>query len=274
MRIIVHGMGIIGGSLAASLKAAGHTVYGMNRSKEPLEYALAHAMIDECKDSYEGADVVFLALPPRVTMRILDQAGFPDDCIVADVCGVKRVIGEAVSRRPRNYRYVGLHPMAGKETSGIRSASGTLFRGANLVLVEEAATDPEAVAIIRRLAAQIGFGRVVVCGGKEHDEMIALTSQLAHIVSNAYIKTPLAAVCSGFTGGSFQDMTRVAPMDEALWAELFALDRDALSGEIKRLMVRLGEYLAALESGDEDKMRELIAEGKRFHRIFSEAAKR
>ena len=272
MRIIVHGMGIIGGSLAASLKAAGHTVLGRNRSEEPLAYALANGMIDGVTKSYEGADVVFLALPPRVVMRILDEEDFPQGCIVADVCGVKRAVAEVVLRRPRAYRYVGLHPMAGKETSGIRSASAALFRGANLVMVEEETTDRDAVASLRELAAAMGFGRIVVCDAAEHDRMIALTSQLAHIVSNGYIKTPLAAGCGGFTGGSFQDMTRVAPVDAALWAELFSLNRDALAGEIGRLMARLGEYLAALEADDEAAMRDLLAEGRRCHQAFTEAS--
>ncbi|MDE6677047.1 MAG: prephenate dehydrogenase/arogenate dehydrogenase family protein, partial [Clostridia bacterium] len=125
MKIVVYGLGIIGGSICASLKRVGHTVYAKNRSREPIEYALTHTMIDgEAKD-YDGADVVVLALPPRVTMRELDEGNFPKDALVLDICGVKEPLERVVFSRPRAYRYIGTHPMAGKETSGIGSASAT-----------------------------------------------------------------------------------------------------------------------------------------------------
>ena len=123
MKVIVYGLGIIGASVAASLKAAGHEVLGKNRSRESVVYALEHGMIDGEAHSLCGADVVFLALPPRVTMRVLDEGAFSDGCIVADICGVKVPVEEVVLKKPRAWRYVGTHPMAGKETSGIRSAS-------------------------------------------------------------------------------------------------------------------------------------------------------
>ena len=221
MKIVVYGLGIIGASLAAALKKAGHLVLGKNRSREPLEYALEHNMIDAAAEDYDGADVVFLALPPRVAMRELDEGKFPAGCIVADICGVKEPLENAAFSKPRVYRYVGTHPMAGKETSGIRSASDTLFCGANLVLTRAAQTDEAAFAAVRALGKDAGFGRIIECSAKEHDKMIALTSQLAHVVANSYVTSPLTENCVGFTGGSFQDMTRVAPVDEKVWAELY-----------------------------------------------------
>ncbi|MGN0822874.1 MAG: prephenate dehydrogenase/arogenate dehydrogenase family protein, partial [Candidatus Gallimonas sp.] len=134
MKIIVNGLGIIGASLCASLRAAGHEVYGRNRSREPIGYALEHGYIDGEATSYDGAEVIFLALPPEITLRELTQGRFPDGAIVSDICGVKVAAEEAVYAERRNYRYVGTHPMAGKETSGIRSASPDLFARANLVV--------------------------------------------------------------------------------------------------------------------------------------------
>ena len=194
MKVIVYGLGIIGASVAASLKAAGHEVLGKNRSRESIVYALEHGMIDGEAYSLCEADVVFLALPPRVTMRVLDEGAFSDGCIVADICGVKAPVEEVVLKKPRAWRYVGTHPMAGKETSGIRSASAALFRGANFVMVKNAFTDPDAFFVVRALAQDMGFGRIVECSAAEHDKMIALTSQLAHV--------SIRRVCATRSGGS------------------------------------------------------------------------
>lgn len=268
MKIVVYGLGIIGASLCASLKRAGYTVYGKNRSRASIDYAIEHRMIDGEATDFEGADVVFIALPPRVTMEVLNSEQFPDGCIVSDICGVKSPIARAVGVK-RSYRYVGIHPMAGKETTGIRSASESLFDGANLVIAVDEYTNFEALSVIHSLAKDMGFSRIVECSPERHDEMIALTSQLAHISSSAYVKSPLAASCVGFTGGSFQDMTRVAPMDEKVWAELFMLNREALLPEIERLLTCLGSYAEALRAGDEDELRSLIREGTAYHANFA-----
>lgn len=271
MNIIVYGLGIIGASLAAALKDAGHTVLAKNRSRGPVEYALSHQMIDAEASSYEGADVVFLALPPDATIRELQEGKFPDGCIVSDICGVKQAVEEAVFSAPRNYRYVGTHPMAGKETSGITSASRDLYRGKNLVITRSDRTDPAALKLIRGLAKDAGFGRIVECSAKEHDEKIALTSQLAHIVSNAYGKSPQALDVVGFTGGSFQDMTRVGGVDESLWTDLYFYDREPLLHELSSLIDRLSEYREALAQDDRETMRALLREGRLAHdKFFSE----
>ena len=270
MKIVVYGLGIIGASLCASLKRAGHTVFGKNRSREPVEYALSHRMIDGETVDYRNADVVFLALPPAVTMRELAEGDFPEGCIVCDICGVKEPIERTVYSSPRRYRYVGAHPMAGKATTGIRSAAETLFDNANLVLVRAPQTDEAALQTIYALARDMRFGRVVECGAAEHDKMIALTSQLAHIVSSAYVKSPLTEHAVGFTGGSFQDMTRVAPMEERVWTELFLLNREPLLSELERVQTHLKEYAEAIAAGDEERVRALIRDGKGYHsRFFS-----
>ena len=268
MKIIVYGLGIIGASLCAALKRAGHTVYGRNRSREPIEYALAHGMIDGATDSCEGADVVFLALPPRIIMKVLDTEIFSPDTVVADICGVKCPIEEVVFAKSRNYRYVGTHPMAGKETSGIKSASATLFDGANLILTPRNETNPEALATVKTLGKEMGFTRIVECSAVRHDRMIALTSQLAHVVANAYVKSPLTDGCVGFTGGSFQDMTRIAGVDAEVWTELFFLNRQNLIDELNRLSDSLNKYADALKADDEEEMKGLLKEGKDYRNRF------
>lgn len=268
MRIIVYGLGIIGGSICAALKKAGHSVYAKNRSKQSIAYALEHNMIDGEAQSYEGADVIFLALPPSIVMHELDCGNFPENVVVADICGVKEPLEKIVMARPRSYRYVGLHPMAGKETSGISSASEALFRGANLVFTLNEHTDKAAIDILRILGKDMGFLRFVECSARRHDEMIALTSQLAHVVSNAYVKSPFTEICMGFTGGSYQDMTRVAGVDETVWSELFFLNRENLIEEIERLRRELARYSDILANGDEEELQALLSEGKDFYKRF------
>lgn len=271
MKITVYGLGIIGASLAAALKEAGHTVYGRNRSRMPVDYAVEHRMIDGETSSCEGADVVFLALPPDAALRELTEGRYTDGCVVADVCGVKECFERAVCAAPRNYRYVGTHPMAGKETSGIASAEKDLFRGKNFIVTIGERTDADAAETVCALAKDAGFGRIVRCSAKEHDRKIALTSQLAHIVSNAYIRSERAPFVSGFTGGSFQDMTRVGGVDEELWTQLYFLNREALLEETEGLVERLKEYCFALRTEDRDGMRALLKAGRLVHeRCFSE----
>lgn len=268
MNITVYGLGIIGASVCVSLKRAGHKVLGKNRSRGAIDYALEHSYIDGQAQSFEGAEVVVLALPPRVCMEVLDKGVFPQGCIVTDICGVKVPIEKAVYAKPRNYYYVGLHPMAGKETSGITSASVDLFDGKNLIMTRGKNTDENAFAVIRQLGEEMGFSRIAECSAEEHDRMIALTSQLAHVVSNAYVKSPQTADCLGFTGGSFQDMTRVAGVDEDIWTELFFLNRENLVPQLDRLCAHLLEYKRALERDDEEEMKTLLREGKEFFGKF------
>lgn len=268
MKIVVYGLGIIGASVCATLKRAGYAVYGRNRSREPIAYALSHGMIDGEVQSYDGADLVVLALPPRVVMRELDEGQFSPNTIVVDICGVKKPLENVVYSRPRAYRYIGAHPMAGKETTGILSASVTLFDGANLILTRHEKTDDNALASVKKLGKEMGFGNIVECSAEYHDNMIALTSQLAHVVSNAYVKSPLTEACAGFTGGSFQDMTRIAGLDENVWTELFSLNSTPLIGELDRLIEVLQKYRAALGAANEEKMRGLLREGKEYHAAF------
>ncbi|MDE7296304.1 MAG: prephenate dehydrogenase/arogenate dehydrogenase family protein [Clostridia bacterium] len=268
MKVIVNGLGIIGGSICAALKKAGHTVYGKNRNKQSIAYALEHNMIDDEARSYDGADAIILALPPSIVMHELDCGNFPSDVVVADICGVKEPLEKIVLSRQRDYRYVGLHPMAGKETTGITSASANLFRGANLIFTVNEQTDKAALNTMRRLGKDMGFLRFVECSARRHDEMIALTSQLAHVVSNAYVKSPFTEICMGFTGGSYQDMTRIAGMDETVWSELFFLNRENLIDEIERLRRELGRFSDILSNGDEEELQALIVEGKDFYTRF------
>lgn len=262
MKIMVCGLGLIGGSMAKSLIRAGYSVGGFDREEKVVRAALEQGAIAEIAENPSDYDVVFIALPPDAAMRYLDSSDFSDGAIVADICGVKSALERCVYARSRNFRYVGCHPMAGKEVSGFENSDAALFDGAAMIVVQSEKTDGEAVSVLEKLFSEMRFGLIRRCSAAYHDEKIAYTSQLAHIVSNAYVKSPSANGFYGFTGGSFQDMTRIAGVDEAVWSRLYMLNRGALVKELQILSDNLQKYLAALKEGDEDAIRRLLREGR------------
>lgn len=261
MKICVAGMGIIGGSICMALKRAGHFVAGWNRSEKPLKYALQNKIIDERAENF-AYDVVFVALPPEATVSFIDTQVFKDGSVIADICGVKKFIENAVCSKPRNFNYVGCHPMAGKEVSGIENASEDLFDNANMVITRSDRTEKFAIDIIRKLTVDMGFKYIVECSAETHDKKIAYTSQLAHIVSNAYVKNGEIDGCLRFTGGSFQDMTRIAGVDETVWADLYLYNAQNLSENILALTDSLTEIREAIELGDRNNLMRILHDGR------------
>lgn len=261
-KVAVIGLGIIGGSICAALTKAGYAIDGTDLDKNAVETALEKGYIWAEATRLHTYDVVFIAVPPRATISILRTARFKDGAIVADICGVKSDIEKAVYETPGNYRYVGLHPMAGKETSGIASASSELFYMANLILTRAKETDESAVEELKEMAKAMRFGKIIECTAEEHDRKIALTSQLAHIVSNAYVKSPQVENYEGFTGGSFQDMTRIAGVDERIWTQLYMCNREYILEELDGLIESLNEYRKAIKNEDEEALSEALKEGR------------
>lgn len=268
MKICVAGLGLIGGSLCLALKRAGYFVAGYNRSVGPLEYALANGFVDEAAEDFSLYDIVFVAFPPRAAMRFIAEAPFKRGAVVADICGVKGVLEKAAAAR-KDIRYVGTHPMAGKEVSGIENACADLFDRASMVITRGPLTDEGALALVKQTVKDMGFARIVECSAEVHDKKIAYTSQLAHVVSNCYVKDDDASCCFGFTGGSFQDMTRIAGVDENVWTELYALNAEALAEKVDNLAAHLNEISAAVKAGDERALKALLKEGRERFEKFS-----
>ncbi len=261
MKICVAGLGIIGGSLCMALKRAGYTVAGWNRSEKAVKYALENGIIDERAENFDYG-VVFVALPPAAAIRFIDTQVFKEGCVVADICGVKGVVEDAVYSKPRTFNYVGCHPMAGKEVSGIENACVDLFDNANMVVTHSDRTERSSLELVRNLTAEMGFKYLVECSAETHDKKIAYTSQLAHIVSNAYVKNRETDGCLGFTGGSFQDMTRIAGVDEEVWSELYLENARNISDNIEALMSALSELKSAIDSGDRQQLIRLLQSGR------------
>ncbi|MBR2441874.1 MAG: prephenate dehydrogenase/arogenate dehydrogenase family protein [Clostridia bacterium] len=261
-KIAVIGMGIIGGSICGSLTKAGYKVDGFDKNEASLQFAITAGYIQAKGRNIADYDTVFIAVPPKATMQYLDTGAFKKGALVCDICGVKEIMEKTVYSKPRTYRYLGIHPMAGKETSGISSATPELFKNANLIITRNDKTEDSAVFEALEYAKAMGFGKIVECTAKEHDEKIALTSQLAHIVSNAYVKSPQVQNCDGFTGGSFQDMTRIAGVDERIWTELYDCNRVHILNELNGLIEHLSIYRDALEKEDSEGLSNALKEGR------------
>lgn len=261
MKIVIAGLGLIGGSMAKALQRKGYVADGFDMPAVAGE-AVRCGAIGRAVASFDGYDVVFVALPPDAAMQFIGGNRFKDGAIVTDICGVKGVLESFVFSRPRNFRYVGCHPMAGKEVSGFASSCADLFDGASVIVTENDRTDGAAVQALVSLFTEMGFARVVRCSAAYHDKKIAYTSQLAHIVSNAYVKSETANGYAGFTGGSFQDMTRIAGVDETVWTRLYFLNRENIAAELERLIGELERYARALRAEDEEGLEGLLREGR------------
>lgn len=269
MTITVIGLGLIGGSLCKAIKVkTENTCYGVNRNPAVLDAALKDGAIDRgfaLGERLPVSDVYVVCFHPRMTINYIAQrAGeFSPGSLVIDVCGVKSAVVQEAERAllPQGVRFLGTHPMAGREFSGYDYSLPTLYDGASIVLTPTAQSRPEDVELIKGLAAELGFGRIVATAPEEHDRIIAFTSQMAHVVANAYVKTPMLERHGGFTGGSFQDMTRVARLNADMWTELFLMNRGPLLDEVDNIIRHLTEYRDALADGDGKRLRSLLQDG-------------
>lgn len=269
MIIGIVGLGLMGGSMAKSIKIkTGHTVFASDISDEAMLMAkLSGAIDDDLNDvALASCDLVFLALRPGIAIRWLKENAnkISQTTTVVDFCGVKRNVTVAMRSiaDEHGFGYVGGHPMAGKERGGFKNSTPELYNGASMILTPDDKTTPEVLESLTSLFYDVGFSRVVYSTPDEHDRIIAYTSQLAHIVSSAYIKSPEAQRQRGFSAGSFRDMTRVAYLDEDMWTELFLEDSDYLTHELDILIDNLNEYKKALHEGDRDTLHRLLKEGR------------
>lgn len=268
MNIGIVGLGLIGGSLAKAAKQrTAHTVYGCDRQESTYLAARMVGAVDGAleAETLPQCDMVFLALYPGETVRYLTEHGpeFSAHTIVLDCCGVKQSVCRAAFPLARRYgfTFVGAHPMAGRAAFGFSAARDTLFHNASMILCPPPGLELTVLERIRELCLELGFSRTPVISPGEHDRRIAYTSQLAHVVSSAYIRSDTARDFRGFSAGSFRDMTRVAELNPDMWTELFFDNKEALAAEIDGLCERLAEYSAALRAEDAAGMKRLLELG-------------
>ena len=267
MNIGVVGMGLIGGSFCRALKAyTDCTVLGTTRNPATVEFARSVGAIDSPLESFDQLDLCIVALPPEATITFLRThvGSFRKSATVMDICGVKGPIVESADKLyyEAGVHFIGAHPMAGREVAGFANSDAELYRGASLILTPTTRTNLVAKENLRRLMLKIGFGRVVEASPDEHDAIIAYTSQLAHVVSSAYMKSPTSEKVVGFSAGSFQDMTRVAKLDPEMWATLFLCNKNPLLLEIDTLMDNLSHFRDALSAENREEMVAQLQKGR------------
>ena len=269
MTVGILGLGLIGGSLARAYHDAGHRVLGCDLDASTVQFAqMAHAVDAPLTEENIGScELLLLAVCPQAAADYLEAMGdkIAKTAVVVDCCGIKRQICEAGFRLAERcgWLYVGGHPMAGTHFSGFKYSRADLFKGAPMVLVPPVFDDIRLLERVKALLAPPQFGQFSVTTAEKHDRMIAFTSQLAHVVSNAYIKSPTAGAHRGFSAGSYKDLTRVAWLNAPMWTELFLDNRDFLLAELDTLMENLQVYRDALANGDAAALCTALEAGKR-----------
>ena len=270
MTIGIAGLGLIGGSLAKAYSGEGHTVFGYDKDEAILGFAqlsgAAAGVLDE--RTIGLCDALFIAVNPGDTVAYLKNAagGIGKNTIVFDCCGVKRNVCKRCFRLAQDYgfTFVGGHPMAGSHNAGLKNSRANLFRGAYMILVPPVYDNPALLGRIEDILKPVGFGHLTITTAEKHDEMIAFSSQMAHVVSNAYIKSPSARGHKGFSAGSYKDLTRVARLNADMWAELCMDNNDFLIKELDGFISTISAYRDALAAGDRDKLIKLLEEGSRL----------
>lgn len=267
MKVGIAGIGLIGSSLARAYKAAGHHVFVSDLDPSTVQYAILADVADAQLDEYtlSTLDLLLLAIHPTGSAEYLRTVApqLNSHTLVIDCCGTKRAICELGFSLAQEYgfTYIGGHPMAGTQYSGFKNGRTDLFQDASMVLVPPASTDAQTLQRIKDLLAPCGFGHLSITTAENHDRIIAFTSQLAHVVSNAYIKSPTARLHHGFSAGSYQDMTRVAALNESMWSQLFLENRDNLVCELDCLITHLSAMRDALSANDEVRVISLLSDG-------------
>lgn len=269
MNVGILGLGLIGGSLARAYALEGHTVFATQRNESMLSFAMLSGAVHEKLDetTIPKCDLILLAIYPDGSASWLEQNGhlIAKNALVIDCCGVKREICRRCFPVAEQYgfTFVGGHPMAGSQFSGFKYSRADLFRGAPMVLVPPVFDDIELLDRVKKALAPCGFGSFSVTTAEDHDRMIAFTSQMPHIVSNAYIKSPIASSHKGFSAGSYKDLTRVAWLNPQMWAELFMENKDFILSELDFYIQNLCAYRDAIERDSTAELISLLEEGKK-----------
>ncbi len=265
-KILIIGLGMIGGSYAEGLKKAGYEVGAITRSQKTLDYALAKGIIDSgstevTRDYVSRFDILVFALYPHVFLDWIDkyQDCIKDGALLTDVTGVKGAVVYKVQEMLRpGLEFIGAHPMAGRERSGVENADCSVFRGANYIVTPTEASTLEAIRTCEDLGRTLGFGRISTLNPEQHDEMIGFLSQLTHCIAVALMNCKESEHLVRFSGDSFRDLTRIARINDEMWPELFALNKEELLAQMDLFQKEFSRLRNAIAKDDLDTEREMM----------------
>lgn len=266
-KIGIIGLGLIGGSCAKAFKQnTSFAVLGLDKNKEVIKNAVFSGAVDGELKNLCDCDIIISALYPKATADFLKSrfGEIKKGAVVTDFCGIKSYVCEKIEPLAKKYGfyYIGAHPMAGIERFGFENSKPDLFEGASLIMTPSSDVPKAAVDFLWSVLKQLGFAHLELTTPQIHDEVIAFTSQLAHVVSSAYIQSPSAMKQYGFSAGSFKDMTRVARLNEQMWTELFVENKEPLAKEIGGLIERLSEFKEVIENSDKERLFKILKKGR------------
>lgn len=270
MKVGVLGLGLIGGSMARAFAKAGNTVYACDTDADMLGFAQVAGIVsgELNADAIEHCDLIILAIHASASAEWLQKSAplISSETLVVDCCGLKREICKTGFALAEKYRFTfcGGHPMAGSHKSGFKYSRSNLFQGAPMVLVPPRRDDPELLERVMQAFAPCGFGSFSITSAENHDQIIAFTSQMPHVISNAYMKSPTAKRHKGFSAGSYKDLTRVAWLNTGMWTELFLSNRDNLLKELNGYIESLCAYRDAIENRDAETLTKLLDQGRKL----------
>ena len=268
MKVGIVGLGLIGASFAKAYKEAGHEVLVRDIDPSAVIMGKLSGFVDGelTSEDLKDVDLVIVCLYPEASAEYIEENGkfFNKNGLVIDACGNKRIVCERAFKvaEENGFTFVGAHPMAGNKYSGLKHSRATMFNGAPIVLVPPVFDDMNLRDKVKEYLEPCQFGTFCLSHADKHDEMIAFTSQMAHLVSNAYVKSPTASDHHGFSAGSYKDMTRVAWLNPSMWSELFMENKDNLIKEIDHLTAELNKYKEAMENDDLETLKKLLEDGR------------
>ena len=275
-KILIVGLGLLGGSYAQALTSKGYEVYAITKEQRSIDYALSHGMIKAGttavdKEMIASADITVFALYPHVFVEWVKENGayFKKGAIITDVTGVKcAIVDEIQSRLPEGVEFIGAHPMAGREVYGIENSNPAMFKGANYIVTPTAKNTEYAIETCKAIGEMLGFANVSVISPQKHDRMIAFLSQLTHCIAVALMTCNDDANLCRYTGDSFRDLTRIARINEDMWSELFMLNKDALLHEMDSFIEKFKEFRNMLEDSDSESMRAEMRKASAKRELF------
>ncbi|MCR5350486.1 MAG: prephenate dehydrogenase [Acholeplasmatales bacterium] len=264
MKILIVGLGLMGGAYAYRLKELGYTVYGSDINLKSIEYAKNNNFIDDGSvdplDFIEKSDIILIALYPKLILDFINKyhSYFNENQVITDLCGVKSVFVSKATKLSLPASYISHHPMAGKEKVGIEYAKECVFKDANFLIIKSKETNETKIPTIEKLGKDLGFKRISIMNEKTHDKMIGYTSQLTHALAVSLVNGDHDKNTKNYIGDSYRDLTRIANINENLWSELFLDNKKALIEHINSFEIELNLIKRALETNDSELLKEIF----------------